>query len=73
MEKPKDYSELMRRAQSPAGQKLLSLLQQSGGDELSKAMDKAAKGDFSQAKKQLTALLDNPEARKLLNELGGKP
>lgn len=71
MEKPKDYSELLRRAQSPAGQKLLSLLQHSGGDQLESAMKKASQGDFSQAKEQLAVLLENPEAKKLLNELGG--
>lgn len=69
MDKPNDYSELFRRANSPAGQKLLTLLEQSGGDELQTAMDKAAKGDFSMAKRQLSALLSTPEARKLLNEL----
>lgn len=71
MENQKDYSELLRRAQSPAGQKLLSLLQASGGEQLQNAMKKASQGDFSQAKEQLTVLLDNPEAKKLLNELGG--
>lgn len=73
MENPKDYSELLRRAQSPAGQKLLTLLQQTGGSELQKAMEKASQGDFSQAKNQLSRLLNTPEAKKLLNELGGTP
>lgn len=71
MEKPTDYSELLRRAQSPAGMKLLSLLQQSGGNELEAAMEKASQGDFSHVKRQLAVLLDTPEAKKLLNELGG--
>lgn len=71
MEKPMDYSELARLAQSPAGQKLLSLLQQTGGEELQKAVEKASMGDFSQAKKQLSTLLDSPEAKKLVKELGG--
>ena len=35
-----DLSEIMRLAQSPAGQKLLSMLQQSGGQELRGAMEK---------------------------------
>lgn len=71
MEKPMDYAELERIAQSQAGQKLLTHLQRSGGDELQKAMEQAAKGDFSQAKKQISTLLDSPEAKKLLKELGG--
>lgn len=73
MEKPMDYAELERIAQSSAGQKLVSLLQQSGGEALQKAMEQASMGDFSQAKKQVSALLGSPEAKKLLKELGGMP
>lgn len=73
MDKSQDYSELLKRAQSPAGQKLLTLLQRSGGDELQTAMEKASRGDFAQAKQQLSILLENPEAKKLLYELGGQP
>lgn len=71
MENQMDYSELSRLAQSSAGQKLLSFLQRSGGDELQKAMEKASKGDFSQARQQLSSLLEDPEAKKLVKELGG--
>lgn len=71
MEKPADYTELLRIARSPAGQKLLALLQQSGGSQLETAMEKAARGDFTQAKQELSVLLDSPEAKKLLGELGG--
>lgn len=71
MEKPADYSELLRIAKSPAGQKLLTLLQQSGGSQLETAMEKAAHGDYSLAKQELAALLDTPEAKRLLGELGG--
>lgn len=65
-----DMSELMRLAQSPAGQQLLSMLQQSGGTELQSAMEKAAAGDYSQAQKTISAFLSSPEAKKLLEQLG---
>lgn len=67
-----DYYELYRLAQSPAGRKLLTLLQESGGTKLASAMEKAAQGDYTQAKKELGVLLDTPEAKALLGELGGK-
>lgn len=70
---PMDLSELMRLAQSPAGQQLLSSLQKSGGEELNTAMAKAAAGDYSQAQKAISAFLSTPEAQKLLRQLeGGK-
>lgn len=65
-----DMSELMRLAQSPAGQQLLSMLQQNAGTELQSAMAKAAAGDYSQAQKTISAFLSSPEAKKLLEQLG---
>lgn len=70
MQQPMDYSELLRLAQSPAGQKLLTLLQTSGGSQLEAAVEKASQGDYSQAREQLSSLLDTPEAKKLLKQLG---
>lgn len=69
---PNDLSiqEAMRLASSPAGKKLLQLLQQNGGDELRQAVSKASSGDYTQAKQAIHALLDNPEAKKLLEQLG---
>lgn len=63
--------EAMRLAKTPAGQQLLQMLQQANAAELQQAMSSAAAGDYTQAKKTLSALLDTPEARKLLNQLGG--
>ena len=57
-------------AATPAGQELIRLLQKSGGTDLQQAMEKAAAGDISQAKATLSALLQNPEAQKLLKQLG---
>lgn len=65
--------EAMKLAQSPAGQQLIQLLQQTGGNDLQAAMEKAAAGDYSQAKQAITSLMNNPEAQKLLKQMGGNP
>lgn len=69
MDKNPDYAQLIRLAQSPEGQKLFKLLQQSGGDSLKNAMSAAASGDYAQAKAILTSLLSNQEAESLLKKL----
>lgn len=66
-----DFENARKLAQSPEGQKLAALLQQLGGPDLEQAMKQAAKGDFSQAKLALTSLMQNPQARQLLEQLGG--
>lgn len=63
-------SEALRLAKSPAGQKLLQLLRQTGGNELQEAVSKASGGDYAQAKQAISSLLDNPEVRKLLEQMG---
>lgn len=65
--------EAMKLAQSPAGQQLIKLLQETGGQDLRSAMEKAAAGDYSQAKQAISALMNNPEAKKLLKQMGGMP
>lgn len=62
--------EAMRLAQSPAGQQLLQLLQKTGGDKLQQAMARAAAGDYAQAKETISRLMEDPEARRLLSQLG---
>lgn len=62
--------EALRLANTPAGQQLLALMQQKGGDDLNKAMSSAAAGNYDQAKQALSSLLADPEARKLLEQLG---
>ena len=69
MDQNLDLNQLMKLAQSPAGQQLMQLLQQQGGKELETAVQKASSGNFGQAKKALSALLDSPEAKKLLKQL----
>lgn len=61
----------LRMAQSPAGQQLMRILQQSGGESLESAMNQAASGDYSEAKKVLNQLLMDPQTRKLLEQMGG--
>ncbi len=69
MQNSPDMSELIRLAQSPAGQQLFAMLQRSGGDELQNAVAKASAGDFSGAKDTLSALLSNPHAQALLKQM----
>ena len=58
-------------ANSPEGKQLALLLQQLGGSDLQKILNQAAAGDLSQARQTISALIENPEARKLLEKLGG--
>lgn len=69
MEQNLDLNQLMKLAQSPAGQKLLQLLQQQGGTQLRSAAQKASAGDYAQAKQMLSGLLNTPEAKQLLQAL----
>lgn len=69
-----DFSmdEIMRMANSPAGQQLIALLKQSDAGKLEQAVSQAKTGNYSQASKTLSAMLSSPEAQKLMKELGGK-
>lgn len=62
--------EALRLANTPAGQQLLALLQKNGGDGLNRAMDQAAAGNYEEAKQVLSVLMEDPQARKLLEQLG---
>jgi len=66
-----DLNQLLKLAQSPAGQQLIRIVQQQGGKELEAAAKKASAGDFSQAQALLSSLLKTPDAQKLLNQLEG--
>lgn len=72
--KSQDFSiqQAMQLAQTPAGQQLIALLRSTGGKEFQEAMQKAAAGDYTQAKNIITNMLSDPEARKLLDQLGRK-
>ncbi len=62
--------DILRIAQSPAGQQLIQMLQKSGGHDLQDAMEKAAAGDYSKAKQTISNLMKDPEAKKLMEQLG---
>ena len=58
-------------AQSPQGQQLFQILQSNHSELMNQAMNQASQGDYGQVQKILQKLLQDPEARKLLNQLGG--
>jgi len=62
--------EIFRMAASPAGQQLIALMQKKGGHDFQSAMQQAASGDYSQAKRAVESLLADPQAQRLLKELG---
>ena len=59
----------LRLAKSDAGQKLLAILKQSDGQQLEKARDCAASGDYSNAMQALSSLLQREDVRTLLKQL----
>lgn len=71
MQQNPDMAQLLQLAQSPAGQQLIAMLQAQGGSDLQNAIAKASAGDYTQAKKAISALLETEEAKKLLQQLGG--
>lgn len=66
-----DTESAMRLAGTPAGQQLLSLLQQANPAALQSAMTQAAAGDMTEARNILQPLLASEEIQKLLKQLGG--
>lgn len=63
--------EAMRLVNTPAGQQLLALLQQSDSDVMNRAMEQALRGDLSQAQQTLSGVAASPEVKKLLQQMGG--
>jgi hypothetical protein len=63
----------MQLAQSEQGQQLFNMLKANHSDSLKQAMNHASKGDYSQAQQILSQLFSDPEAKKLLSQLGGQP
>ncbi len=61
--------EIMRLANSNAGQQLLALLQSSHSDAATAAIDKAQSGDMSNAKAALQEFLSNPQAQALIRQI----
>lgn len=58
-----------RLAQTPTGRQLNDILRQMGGSDLECALASASSGDYSKLQHELSRLLENPQARKLLESL----
>lgn len=73
MENHNNFSmqDILRMAATPAGQHLIALLRQQGGSELQDAMNSAAAGDYTKIKQVLDVMMKDPQAQKLLKQLGG--
>ena len=63
--------DVMRLAGTPAGQKLLDHLHKKNEKQLQMAIAHAVSGNWEQAKQLLSGLINDPEAQKLIRELGG--
>lgn len=61
--------DIMRIANSPAGKKLIKLLQESGGSTFDQAKKAAEIGDYKQAKQNLSQIIHSPEIQALLKEM----
>jgi hypothetical protein len=64
-----DMNQLMKLASSPAGQQLLSMLQNDTSIDLKKLAQSASSGNLSAAKEQLSGFLASGKANTLLKEL----
>ena len=62
--------EALRLANSDAGQRLLAILKQSDSSQMRQAVDQVSSGNYDDAQKTLSSLLNSPEIRSLLKELG---
>lgn len=71
MERLPDISaeQVKKLAESDAGIQLFALLQQTQGDQLKVAMDRAAAGDYAMAKKAMESMMNSPQAMALLKQL----
>ena len=62
--------EVLQMAASPAGQQLIAMLRKQSDSEFQAAMSSAAAGDYTQAKQAIEKLMTDPQAQKLLKQLG---
>ena len=69
MQSMPDMATLIKIAQSPAGQKLLSMLQSNPSVNLDSIASAAAAGNLEEAKQSLSSLLSSAEAQSLLKQL----
>ena len=64
-----DIATLLKIAQSPAGQKLLTMLKAGNSTDLDWIAATAASGNLEEAKQKLSAMLSTKEAQELLKQL----
>lgn len=64
-----DMNQLMRLAASPAGQKLIAMLQNDPSIDLKKLSQSASAGNYSDAKQQLSRFLNSEETQSLLKQM----
>ena len=64
-----DITALIKIAQSPAGQKLLAMLQANPSADLESIAAAAASGNMEDAKEKISRLLSSREAKELLKTL----
>ena len=62
--------EIIRFANSPAGKKLMALLQNTNSANLQSAAEEPASGNFESAQKKLSPLLNSPEVQALIKQMG---
>ena len=74
VKKSEDFSmeEALRLAKRPAGQQLLAMLRQADSGQLQQAVQQANAGNYTSAQQTLQSLLDDPQVKLLLQQLGGK-
>jgi hypothetical protein len=68
-----DFSmqEVIKLANSPAGQQLLAMLHNSDSAKMEQAAKLAAAGDYAKAAKLLESTLSSEQAQRLIKQLGG--
>lgn len=62
--------DMMRLAGTPAGQELLNYLQQKNQKQLQMAIAHAVSGNMDQARTFIAQLANDPQAQKLIKQLG---
>lgn len=70
MQNMPDYAQMMRIMQSPEGQRLMALLRNTNSAALDSAVSSAQSGDMEAARSALSQILNTPEVRALLKQLG---
>lgn len=67
-----DFSSLLKIANSPAGQRLLSLVQKNRDDRFDQALRQAQSGDYTLAQQLLSKMLSTKEGQELMKEIRGE-